>query len=153
LTFKKDRDITKARWIILNYVNNITPLGDKMVAISDHGIAIFARQDKSVFKTPSVTLFGVQQGDSFYTESDVSFSYLQNTWSFSYGAITNRKVKNMYRYRLVLIKTWQCGLTQIVERSVLIICLLQAIHFKYPHGHRILDEHPRSITLPLRHVL
>lgn len=101
LTFKKDRDITKQDGLYSNYVNNITPLGDKMVAISDHGIAIFARQDKSVFKTPSVTLFGVQQGDSFYTESDVSFSYLQNNLEFSYGAITNRKVKNMYRYRLV----------------------------------------------------
>lgn len=101
LSFKKERDITKQDGLYSNYVNNITPLGDKMVAISDHGIAIFSRQDNSVFKTPSVTFFGVQQGDSFYTESDLSFSYLQNNLEFSYGSITNRKVKNMYRYRLV----------------------------------------------------
>jgi hypothetical protein len=102
LTFGKYTDLTKKDGLFSNYAVSIAATADKTFVVSDLGLTILPSNfNKEVSVEPILNLLGIVYGDSLYRGAHVSFAYDQNNLEFQYMAVSNKKVKEMYRYKLV----------------------------------------------------
>jgi ligand-binding sensor domain-containing protein len=105
IKFVKYTDLTKKDGLFSNYAVSIAATSDKTFIVSDLGLTILPSDLKKVVSVePILNLLGIVQGDSVYIGTHVSFRYDQNNLEFRYMAVSNKKVKEMYRYKLVTPK-------------------------------------------------
>jgi len=103
--FTKYKDLTKMDGLFSNYVVSIAATSTKTFVLSDLGLTILSSDLKrESIPAPKVNLLGIQQGDSVYVEDEIFFDSDQNNLEFRYVAVSNKKVKDMYRYRLMTSK-------------------------------------------------
>jgi hypothetical protein len=101
----KIKDITREDGLYSNYIVSMTATKDKLFAISNLGLSIIPLiQSLEVAQKMKLSSFELAQGDSIYTNKNLIFDYDQNSMEFRYLAISNKKVKEMYRYKLVTPK-------------------------------------------------
>jgi len=102
LSFFLIKNIRKIDGLYSSYINYVTPLGDNMVAISDRGVTTIPKEYTPLPSAPpNVVLRGYVINDSLYSSSDEHFDYDQNNVEFHYEAVSMRKDKGTYQYRLV----------------------------------------------------
>ena len=102
IKFVKYTDLTKKDGLFSNYAVSIAATSDKTFIVSDLGLTISPSDLKKVISVePILNLLGIVQGDSIYTNKNLTFDYDQNSMEFRYLSISNKKVKDMYRYRLM----------------------------------------------------
>jgi len=105
IKFTKYTDLTKKDGLFSNYAVSIAATSDKTFIVSDLGLTILPSDFKKVVSMePILNLLGIVQGDSVYIGANISFRYDQNNLEFRYMAVSNKKVKEMYRYKLVTPK-------------------------------------------------
>jgi hypothetical protein len=98
----KIKDITREDGLYSNYIVSFTANRDKLFAISNLGLSIIPlHQSLEVAQEMKLSSFELAQGDSIYTNKNLTFDYDQNSMEFRYLSISNKKVKDMYRYRLM----------------------------------------------------
>ncbi len=103
--FTKYKDLTKMDGLFSNYVVSIAATSTKTFVLSDLGLTILSSDLKrESIPAPKVNLLGIQQGDSVYVEDETFFDSDQNNLEFRYVTVSNKKVKDMYRYRLMTSK-------------------------------------------------
>ncbi len=105
MEFNKYKDLTKMDGLFSNYVVSIAATSAKTFVVSDLGLTILSSDLKRArIPAPKVNLLGIQQGDSLYVGDEIYFDPDQNNVEFRYVAVSNKKVKDMYRYRLMSLK-------------------------------------------------
>jgi hypothetical protein len=103
LLFSKIGDLSKVEGLSSEFIVDMEFAANKIWCLNGTNLDTLSA-DYSFTKNVNPTVFfqGILQGDSSYSQGDVSFDYDQNNLEFRFVAITQHKVDNMYRYRFVI---------------------------------------------------
>lgn len=100
--FSLEGNLNRSDGLFSNYVLDIKENNGQIVCASTRGLTFFdSDYTIRINKPPAVSIVSYTQGDSNYEKGGIVFAYNQNNFEFHYNAVTNKPVKNRFRYRLV----------------------------------------------------